>query len=76
MSTSSFTVISAGVHPADEEIPEHVPFVLIGAGTASFAAHRAIKKEKPDAKAWHNYSNTKKKIVPTSNTNLIDFNAC
>jgi hypothetical protein len=50
--------------------------VLIGAGTASFAAYRAIKKEKPDAKAWHNYSNTKKKIVPTSNTNLIDFNAC
>ena len=44
------TVISAGIHPADEEIPEHVPFILIGAGTASFAAYRAIKKEKPDAK--------------------------
>ena len=44
------TILSVGAHPADEEIPEHVPFVLIGAGTASFAAYRAIKKEKPDAK--------------------------
>ena len=52
--TNSFIIISAGVHPADEEIPEHVPFVLIGAGTASFAAYRAIKKEKPDAKVQHN----------------------
>ena len=24
-------------------IPEHVPYLLIGAGTASFAAFRAIK---------------------------------
>ncbi|XP_028417614.1 apoptosis-inducing factor 1, mitochondrial-like [Dendronephthya gigantea] len=42
--------ILVGTHPADEEIPEHVPFVLIGAGTASFAAYRAIKNEKSDAK--------------------------
>lgn len=40
----------AAVHPADEELPEHVPFVLVGAGTASFAAYRAIKKEHPDSK--------------------------
>lgn len=39
--------VFVGSHPADEEIPEHVPFVLIGAGTASFAAYRAIKNEKP-----------------------------
>ena len=45
---------AVGINPADEEIPEHVPFVLIGAGTASFAAYRAIKKENPDAKVHHN----------------------
>lgn len=39
-----------GIHPADEDLPEHVPFILVGAGTASFAAYRAIKKENPDAK--------------------------
>ncbi|XP_046852243.1 apoptosis-inducing factor 1, mitochondrial-like isoform X2 [Xenia sp. Carnegie-2017] len=38
------------INPADENLPEHVPYILIGAGTASFAACRAIKKEQPDAK--------------------------
>merc|ERR1719319_1323650 len=31
-------------------IPEHVPYLLIGAGTASFAAYRAIKSRDPTAK--------------------------
>lgn len=42
--------ILVDINPADENLPEHVPYILIGAGTASFAACRAIKKEKPDAK--------------------------
>ena len=32
------------------EIPEHVPYLLVGAGTASFAAYRAIKSRDPTAK--------------------------
>ena len=32
------------------DIPEHVPYLLIGAGTASFAAYRAIKSRDPTAK--------------------------
>lgn len=31
-------------------IPDHVPYLLIGAGTASFAAYRAIKSKDPTAK--------------------------
>merc|ERR1719186_1818702 len=31
-------------------VPEHVPYLLIGAGTASFAAYRAIKSRDPTAK--------------------------
>jgi len=31
-------------------VPEHVPYLLIGAGTASFAAYRAIKSKDPLAK--------------------------
>lgn len=32
------------------EIPEHAPYLLIGAGTASFAAFRAIRANDPKAK--------------------------
>jgi len=31
-------------------VPAHVPYLLIGAGTASFAAYRAIKSQDPTAK--------------------------
>jgi len=31
-------------------VPSHVPYLLIGAGTASFAAYRAIKSKDPTAK--------------------------
>jgi len=31
-------------------VPSHVPYLLIGAGTASFAAYRAIKSRDPTAK--------------------------
>ena len=34
----------------DAQIPNHVPYLLIGAGTASFAAYRAIKSRDPTAK--------------------------
>ena len=34
----------------DQQIPNHVPYLLIGAGTASFAAYRAIKSRDPTAK--------------------------
>lgn len=30
--------------------PEHVPYILIGAGTASFAAAKAIREKDPKAK--------------------------
>merc|ERR1712038_1808126 len=33
-----------------KETPEKVPYLLIGAGTASFAAYRAIKAKDPTAK--------------------------
>ena len=32
------------------ELPVHVPYLLIGAGTSSFAAFRAIKSRDPKAK--------------------------
>jgi len=31
-------------------LPEHVPYVLIGAGTASFACMKAIRERDPNAK--------------------------
>lgn len=35
-------------HPAvSADIPSHVPYLLIGGGTASFAAFRAIKSKDP-----------------------------
>merc|ERR1712071_138292 len=36
--------------PAVLELPTHVPYLLIGAGTSSFAAFRAIKSRDPKAK--------------------------
>lgn len=33
-----------------EHIPKHIPYLLIGGGTASFAAFRAIKSNEPKAK--------------------------
>ena len=33
--------------------PGHVPYVLIGAGTASFAAAKAIREADPQAKVTH-----------------------
>jgi hypothetical protein len=35
--------------PPLPEIPENVPYILIGGGTASFAAYRAIRKGDPKA---------------------------
>ena len=36
--------------PAEITLPEHVPYVLIGAGTASFACMKAIRERDPNAK--------------------------
>lgn len=41
---------SAPVAAAVLELPTHVPYLLIGAGTSSFAAFRAIKSRDPKAK--------------------------
>lgn len=35
--------------PTLPEIPESVPYILVGGGTASFAAYRAIRKGDPKA---------------------------
>jgi len=37
------------IPPTSEEIPSQVPYLLIGGGTASFAAFRAIKSNDPTA---------------------------
>lgn len=36
--------------PVAKAIPEHVPYLLIGGGTASFGAFRSIKARDPTAK--------------------------
>ena len=38
-------VVEVAAPPAAAAVPEHVPYLLIGAGTASFAAYRAIKSK-------------------------------
>lgn len=40
----------AAVKAGQLELPVHVPYLLIGAGTSSFAAFRAIKSRDPKAK--------------------------
>ena len=35
--------VAASTDTIPNKIPSHVPYLLIGAGTASFAAYRAIK---------------------------------
>ena len=41
---------AAAAPVASLELPTHVPYLLIGAGTSSFAAFRAIKSRDPKAK--------------------------
>jgi len=36
--------------PPLPEVPEHATYILVGAGTASFAAYRAIRKADSNAK--------------------------
>lgn len=43
-------VASEDVPPSLPEIPEHATYILVGAGTASFAAYRAIRKNDTNAK--------------------------
>ena len=35
------------------DVPEHVTYILVGAGTASFAAYRAIRKADKSAKVQY-----------------------
>lgn len=42
--------VIVNVPPTSKEIPSKVPYLLIGGGTASFAAFRAIKSHDPKAK--------------------------
>ncbi|KAK8757663.1 hypothetical protein V5799_004706 [Amblyomma americanum] len=49
--SKSFVLGSAKVQPATyTKIPESVPYLLVGAGTASFSAFRAIRSADPTAK--------------------------
>ena len=41
---------SATPAPMETSLPEHVPYILIGAGTASFACMKAITERDPNAK--------------------------
>ncbi len=45
-----YTFISPFPSPHTHTSPDHVPYVLVGAGTASFAAAKAIRKRDPTAK--------------------------
>lgn len=36
----------------EDSVPEHATYILVGAGTASFAAYRAIRKADKTAKVW------------------------
>lgn len=38
------------IPPTSAEIPDQVPYLLVGGGTASFSAFRAIKSADPKAK--------------------------
>ena len=57
---------SAPVAAAVLELPTHVPYLLIGAGTSSFAAFRAIKSRDPKAKV-----NIYTKIIQKNQSNII-----
>ena len=39
--------------PVGNTLPEHVPYVLIGAGTASFACMKVIREKDPNAKVCY-----------------------
>lgn len=47
---SWYNLILVRSPPTTKDIPKHVPYLLIGGGTASFAAFRAIKSNEPKAK--------------------------
>merc|ERR1719270_2682795 len=47
---ASNVAAAASADTIPNKIPSHVPYLLIGAGTASFAAYRAIKARDPLAK--------------------------
>lgn len=42
--------ISPAAPEAHPEVPSHVPFLLIGGGTAAFAAARSIRARDPGAR--------------------------
>lgn len=44
--------------PVLSEVPAHTPYLLIGGGTASFAAARSIRARDPGARVSDTVSNT------------------
>lgn len=47
---SKMSNISPAAPEAHPEVPSHVPFLLIGGGTAAFAAARSIRARDPGAR--------------------------
>lgn len=46
-------LLNVHVPPPLPDVPEHVTYILVGAGTASFAAYRAIRKADKSAKVQY-----------------------
>ncbi|XP_055387286.1 putative apoptosis-inducing factor 1, mitochondrial [Condylostylus longicornis] len=49
-SASSIVPVGVKIPASSADIPKHIPYLLIGGGTASFSAFRAIKSHDPKAK--------------------------
>lgn len=45
------------IPPLSQSIPDNVQYLLIGGGTASFAAFRAIKSADPTARVSYQFCN-------------------
>lgn len=49
----NLTIFTERIPESSADIPNEIPYLLIGGGTASFAAFRAIKSHDPKAKVRH-----------------------
>ena len=58
-----FVFVLEDASPPLPEVPEHATYILVGAGTASFAAYRAIRKNDNNAKVLQD--NTRIQKYPT-----------
>lgn len=55
---SATTAVPVEATPAVQEGPAHVPYLLIGGGTASFAAARSIRARDPGARVSSSFKFT------------------